>query len=267
MIDDPEARRMLELARQARTPSDADKAAVERRLVAVLGAGLGASAATTSATATAQAAGAKAALGTLGKGALLSKLAWPAGLAGVVIAGYVATIALGPSEGSSTPPAPPAPPASQWAQTVQSAPPSESSILPSAPSVLEPGLANADLADDVLAPSEAPTRAEPSAKPVLRPERPAGAASSGAQDDELDLLHRAQIAWRALEPKRALALLGEHRSRFAGSSLALEREALRAVCLCELGRRTEGARLARSVLDRAQGSPLRATLEQACSLR
>jgi hypothetical protein len=84
---------------------------------------------------------------------------------------------------------------------------------------------------------------------------------------ELELLHRAQTAWRARDAAGALSLLREHQSRYPHSQLDLERDALHALALCELGRSGEAARIAHSVIARAPHSPLRASLEQSCALK
>jgi hypothetical protein len=84
---------------------------------------------------------------------------------------------------------------------------------------------------------------------------------------ELDLLHRAQVAWRSRDAASALALLNEHRARYPRSTLQLERDALQVLTLCELGQQAEAKRLAGSVLSRAPHSPLRASLEESCALK
>jgi hypothetical protein len=109
----------------------------------------------------------------------------------------------------------------------------------------------------------APASAHAALATEAQPQSPA----SETLDAELDLLHRAQMAWRAREAAGALALLNEHRARFPRSTLQLERDALQVLTLCELGKTADAARLARSVLAAAPHSPLRASLEESCALK
>jgi len=94
--------------------------------------------------------------------------------------------------------------------------------------------------------------------------RAAGGPSLAA---ELELLHRAQSAWRAREAARALSIVDEHRARYPRSALRVEREGLQVLALCELGRKSEAARVARALLAREPLSPLRAAIEQSCALK
>jgi hypothetical protein len=121
-------------------------------------------------------------------------------------------------------------------------------------------------AEQAIAPATANDSARaPRAPALARSERTRKAART-AQASELDLLHRAQSAWRSGQARNALGLLDEHRTRFPRSALGIERDALRALSLCEIGRRAEAKELARKVLAREPRSPLRAALEQSCAL-
>jgi hypothetical protein len=119
--------------------------------------------------------------------------------------------------------------------------------------------------EQAIAPAAANDSARPARAPALaRSERTRQAART-AQASELDLLHRAQAAWRSGQARSALGLLDEHRARFPRSALGVERDALRALSLCELGRDGEAKALARKVLAREPRSPLRAALQQSCA--
>jgi hypothetical protein len=296
---DPEARRVLELARAARTPGVEDKARVARRLAGAIGAAAvatlpasaaGSAAATQSATggtAAAQAATggtAAAQAAAVGKAAIkaaangtaaalsgAAKLWILAGaLSAAALAGYAVSSQPAPARTkapplsaariSATPFAPtststPAP-TSTSTSTSTSTPTSVASPQPS--SAVQTGAAPA-----------AAVPAHTSLKPSDKSARPlsAPAANSDALDAELDLLHRAQLAWRERDAAGALRLLDEHRARYPRSQLQLERDTLRVLTLCELGQHAQATRLARSLLGRAASSPLRASLEESCALK
>ena len=249
---DPESRRVLELARAARTPSQANKAAVERRLATALGMWAGAGAATAAA-----ASGGKVGAS---KVAVASALKWWVG--GVALLGAGATfVAL-----SVTPARPDAGLAQKRVPAAANASTASASETPSSPAAT----AIAALAVDEPAQQAAQAKPEAHSARSASARVPAGherarTAARTAQASELDLLHRAQAAWRAGQARSALGLLDEHRTRFPRSALGVERDALRALSLCELGRRREAAQLARQVLAREPHSPLRAALEQSCA--
>lgn len=225
----PEARRILQLARQARTPSADDK----RRVRAAIALGVAATAVTVP---TAAAAGA-------------SKLAGAAGvftgLRGIVSVAVIASTSVGAgaylwthesaarrsadvSIVSSTPPVEVAPPPIPF---------SESTNTPPAPE----------------RPAEAPAR------PRTAPQDPLAA--------ELTLLHAAKQAWQDGKPQTALDLAQKHAQLYPHSQLASERDALKVFALCGLGRTSDARDLASSLLSRAPGSPFRASLEQSCAMR
>lgn len=246
---DRDAQRILDLATEARTPAAADKARVEQKLAAMLGVGV---IAATPAIVTEAAHGASAAAGgaTAAGGAALK---WWIASAVIVSAltGYVAL--------SSKPAAP------VQTQTQTQTPPKASNAI-AAPQVVP-----APAVDETLAPAvdDAP------APEALTPERPTRAVSASAKKraaastlgDELELLHRAQSAWRAKDAAQAMTLLDQHRARFPRSELKLERDGLRVLTLCELGRKAEATSLAHALLERAPRSPLRATIEESCALK
>lgn len=234
---DPESRHILELATAARTPDARDKARIAQRLDAVIG-------------------GAAVAAGTHGSAALkngtAALLKWIA--AGAVIAAAAAAyVATSPRTARETPHASTPVQTTAVPATVPSAAAEPSH--PAATTATEPAL------------EPAPQAQVPASRTPHRVEHRSPASAGDTLQDEIGLLHRAQAAWRAQDPAAALALLEEHRTRYPQSQLAPERDALQALSLCDLGKRDEGRRLARSVIARAPHSPLRASLEQSCALK
>jgi hypothetical protein len=234
---DSEARRLLELTREGRTPSARDKLRVQQLLARSLGLAALSAATGTSGTAVAKSATAELAL------------KWTLGLAlpAVVAAGaasYFHTRA--PNEATSRPdqralvvaPTPPAP-------TPEPREPASTVEAPSAPA------------------AEAPERAEP---PRTRQAVPGEKRkASETLSAELDLLHDAQAKWRNGDPNSSLALLATHRQRYPKSVLGLEREALRVLSLCAAGRTAEAKEVARRSFKSAPRSPLRASVEESCA--
>jgi hypothetical protein len=237
----PDAQRVLDLAHEERTPSAADKSRIEARLALSLGAAALASGAVAS---TAGSAAAQGALSNLGaKPAAAALKLWLAGsaLIAVVTAGYVMTRA--PSEDKPVAP-----------------------IAAQVPEVAPQPVAQVELARQVEptlrneAVEQAPARAHKNVKAKHR-DTPSTLAA------ELELLHSAQAAWRARDARQALAFVKSHRARYPRSALALERDAIQVLSLCELGQKQEASALGRSWLERAEHSPLRASIEQSCALR
>jgi hypothetical protein len=314
---DPEARRILELASAARTPSEQDKARVARRMAVAVGAT--ASAAVTLNVAHAakiSSAGKWASIAGVSKAwigatallatALSGYVVWsnaaatPANSHARVVATPLRAAGAGVSARESRLQAPAVPLTAALARPANSAMPAPRTTGNSAASAiptLDAAASTRPTIDGVPASQNSvpatrattnhvpatrattnhvpATRATPgapaSAHAALQPtlatdERPQSAASV-TLDAELDLLHRAQMAWRAREAAAALALLNEHRARFPRSTLQLERDALQVLTLCELGKTAAAARLARSVLAAAPHSPLRASLEESCALK
>jgi hypothetical protein len=243
MMDlDPEARRVLELARDARTPSEVDKERVARRLAAGLGLSVAAGAAGAAA---AQGAGA-----VKSAGAAVALKWWIAGgaIVAATLGGYAA-LSGGPRDDAGREPAR----ATTHAPSVQTVQPKTAEPVVAAPV------------------TETVARAEPAAgsarEPVVRPSHRRRAGVAATSPAELELLHEAQAAWRARDARGALSLLVAHRERYPRSTLRSEREGLEVLSLCELGRKTEAARVARRLLERAPKSPLRAAIEQSCALQ
>lgn len=91
-------------------------------------------------------------------------------------------------------------------------------------------------------------RPSPPATPVVA--APARSAERDSLSAELALLARARQAFAAQDPQAARAALAEHGRRFPAGALAEDREALRALVLCEGQRtRSEGHKVAARFLE------------------
>jgi hypothetical protein len=251
---DPEARRIVSLARAARTPSTADKQRVRRRIALAGAAGAGAGAGADVAHA-AQATGVVKAVGVLGSVKLYV-------VGAVIVLVGAASYALVPVSSGRDAPSGVAldvaaldvaaldvaarPPVAAVASVESAAAPA-----PSSPSAAKkPGATGREL-----------TRRSRAAPPL----RAAGQRTELARD--LDLLHGAQAAWREGDSGRTLSLLDQHAREYPKSSLREERGGLRVLALCELGRKAEARRLADALIRRAPHSPVLATIEQSCAFQ
>jgi hypothetical protein len=254
---DPESTRLLALARTARTPAASDRARVAKRLGLTAGVA-GAAAAQTVLAGSAQAAvqtagGAVAAKGTVGLKVFGAGAAWaPAklGLAGALLVSAATATYLARDRTSAEAPA-----------TVASHAPSAAV----APALVQPSAqpTAAGASPGSTAQPQAPADTENHAQRTVRSARRAAESSTLAA--ELDLLHRAQAAWREHQPTRALELLSSHRRDYPSSALRAEREALQVLVLCETGEVRQAARLARALLKREPNSPARAAIEESCA--
>lgn len=231
---DREARRLLELTREARTPSAEDKLRVEQLLsqslrVALLSGAAGAG---------------TAAVARPGLAALAAKWTVIVAVPALIVAG---ASTLQHREPAAPPPEPPA-----------------KSVAPAVPQAAEPPV---EQTRELTGPAEAKQEPEP-VKPAARSrstrERVAPAQPSDSLNEELDLLHEAQAAWRRGDAGQALSVLSQHRKRYPRSVLGPEREALRVLSLCAAGRTAEAKEVARRSFPKGQRSPLRASVEQSC---
>jgi hypothetical protein len=226
----PDARRIIQLARQARTPSADDK----RRVRAAIALGVAATAVTVP---TAAAAGASA------------KLAGAAGvftgLRGIVSVAVIASTSVGAG-------------AYLWTHTSASRRSADVSVVSSPPPV-EVAPPPITVSESTNPPPISPERpAETPARPRMAPQDPLAA--------ELTLLHAAKQAWQDGKPQTALDLAQRHAQLYPHSQLASERDALKVFALCGLGRTSDARDLASTLLSRAPGSPFRASLEQSCAM-
>lgn len=97
-----------------------------------------------------------------------------------------------------------------------------------------------------------------------------GSGTTSTTDDlgrEVALLHGAQAAWRGGRSAEALRLLDEHRAAYPRSALGYERDALRVLTLCSLGRDDQARRVGARLLERSGSSPWRRAVEQSCAGR
>lgn len=244
MSDDlnPDARRLVDLARQARTPGESDKLRIADRLAIPLAAGaaLGGATAAAKTAAAANAPLAGAAAGA--KASLLGGLGVK--VAALVAVGATATALLVHQLGASSPSAGQAAPAE---------------VTP-APRVVAPP----------PAPEAPPVADTPESLPLEpAPQKVAPPASHAPKADELmaeaALLHQAQAAWRAGQSAEALELASEHAQRFPRSQLANERDVLRVLSLCKLGQKSAAKRVGARLLKSAKGSPWYQSVADSCA--
>ena len=229
---DPEARRLLDLTRDARTPSAQDRARMDRMLAASLLL-TGASAAHAG----------SAAAATKPLGAALG-VKWAAGIA---VAAAVGTAGYFGWEQATA-----APPAATTAAHVE--PAREAKAAASAPPV--------EVAPVLVPPSE---QNEPRADTRRTSKGDGRTAADGTLLEELDLLHEAQAKWRKGDAAGALSLLSVHRTRFPKSQVVPERDALTVLSLCSLNRTAEAKKAAQRFLRTAPRSPLRTSVEESCA--
>jgi hypothetical protein len=105
---------------------------------------------------------------------------------------------------------------------------------------------------------------------IQRDEAPApsgSAPATGTLAEEVTLLARANEALAAGDPRRALSLLSEHRSRFPASRLGQARAVTRALSLCAAGQLAEGRGAAEAILKTEPGSPFAERLRSACRMK
>lgn len=236
---DPFAQRLLEITREARTPSERDKQRVERALSVSLGLAASAAAGSASGAALSGASAVAAAKGSAAGVVALKWLGAVAVTASALTAGY---LAFAPAEPALVNPQAPvemaAPRALEPPRSPEPAPVVESEPAPEVP------------------------RAEP------RTERRSAAEKNKKPEtlaEELDLLHDAQAKWRNRDAAGALALIAQHKQRYPRSALAPEREALRVFSLCAAGRVDEARAVARRAFAKAPRSPLRTAVEESCA--
>jgi len=225
----PAARSVVDIARQARTPSDQHRERAYQALVAGLGG--------TAAVGTAKVAAAA------GKVALKGTFAWlkwaiPAALAVSGGAGAYLWSTSGPA----------------------SAPPAH--LAPRAPAPVD---APAQAAPAPVAPEVSSALPEASAKPAAASTQKAGSKpGADALVQELSLLHEALAASRSGNAARALELSREHAKRYPGSRLGTERSSIEVRSLCSLGRASEARKVAERLRSQAPSSPVTASLKDTC---
>lgn len=101
-----------------------------------------------------------------------------------------------------------------------------------------------------------PTSVEPTPAPAPAP--------GSTLAEETRILSQARADLIEGEPEQALTRLGEHARRFPEGMLSEERQALRAVALCEAGRDADGEAAARSFLREHPHAALAQRVRSAC---
>ena len=268
----PDAKALLDAARDGDDPGAQDDARTRRALVAKLGVGLAVAASTTAST--------SAAAGAAGAGSAMVGGALAASSAGMLVAKVFVAVALigGIGAGgaaiytSSASPVPDAPHVSAPVQPVPATRPIASITF--AQAAAESPFANfhaADPADAVPSAAipapvrTAPTpavRANPAAPPT--PARSAANPRAGTLDEETRLVRGADAALRAGDPALALALLDDHARSFPNGVLAEERAAERVLALCAGGRAADARAAADAFLRERPGSALAPRVRSAC---
>jgi len=259
---------LIDLARDADDPSDADRARVRSALAARLGvvAGLGTVAsvgaqAGLGGTATASVGAAAGAGSGVGAGAIGGAVTGGAMAVKLISVVVVASTAVGvgtvvvhgahrapPAAVSAPAPnraAPPAPPNVAGPATVVKAPPAEDPPVEAAPP-----------------PPARATAGQPLERRSARAAAPSSVASLPTLADEARLLHDGVAALRAGHAARALALFDAHAALYPMGALVEERAAERALALAELGRVDEARAAAEDFLRAHPGSPLAARLRE-----
>jgi hypothetical protein len=238
MSDDlnPETRRLVELARQARTPGGDAKLRIAERLAVPLAVGAAAGSAATAAKA---AVGAATAAKAGGVGLSLK-------LAALVAVGAIGAAALVVTR-QSPEPAPQAP-------SVQPADTPKAVLLEPSREPTPPTAVPEALPLEPPAPSRAP------AAPGVHSSKPGDELAA-----EAALLHQAQAAWRAGQSAQALALANQHAQRFPRSQLANERDVLRVLSLCRLGQKQNAKQVGARLLEKAKGSPWYQSVAESCA--
>jgi hypothetical protein len=136
---------------------------------------------------------------------------------------------------------------------------------PRSPSSVEPEAA------EPAAPELAPSRSGADRRGSASPERRRAATEPAPEPalgstlaEENRLLAQARAALIDERPEQALARLADHARRFPDGVLAEERQALRAVALCEAGRNAEGDAAASSFLREHPQAALAQRVRSAC---
>ncbi|HEY3449234.1 MAG TPA: hypothetical protein VGK67_22960 [Myxococcales bacterium] len=263
----PEARALLEAARQDGAPTEADRARVERALLQAIGA-------TPAATAPK---GSTRLPRPQASGSVAS-----AAVKALLVAALAASVAVAVVVFSAPRPKPAAPESRAPMTRAPLAAPGPSVLLPApgaAPSVVlqekQPALVPIPVSQtprfrpvQQKAPVFAPLDLrEPSpAVAAPAPAAPAAQASESQLAEELRLMSQAQQKLRDGDAAGALALLDEHVSSFPRGALSEERAAARVQALCALGRVPEARSESVEFLADHPRSPYAAKVRSACGV-
>lgn len=268
----PSSRALLQRARASFSPSEDDRARMDRALSVELGIALGASSVAPAAIPGASAGGASAGgaaaagsgTGAAGVGTTIGVAKWAGAIALTCAVGAAGAVSIGSrshesvstvtattataitaSPSAHAPPIEVAPPPVQEAAPIETAAPSE----PAPAARPSPHVGPRRVA--VAPPSPPPRAAEPS--------------TPNAVAEETRMLREANVALQAGDASRALGLLDTHGRSFPNGVLSEERSAQRVFVLCKLGRvaeaRAEAARFAKASPD----SPLAPRVRASCA--
>jgi hypothetical protein len=148
-----------------------------------------------------------------------------------------------------------APPTSAGAESAPRVEPEASTREAPAQPELAPSRSGADRRG-----SASPERRRPATEPTPEPAPALGSTLA----EENRLLAQARAALIDERPEQALTRLADHARRFPDGVLAEERQALRAVALCEAGHDAEGDAAARSFLGEHPQAALAQRVRSAC---
>lgn len=248
-----DARAILDAAKGGDDPSDTDRRRVHSSLVRRIG--VGAAIVGTTATTTAAAGGATMVAGA----SSLAKLA----LAVVALVGAVGGGAYVVHRVTSKPT--PARIATTIATTVVVSTAVPTSTLPTLPDPTPPPVSTA-VNEPTPAPSESATTPKPPPPQTTQTTQTAQTAEKkGTFDAELALMQKAQAALGAGDAQGALVFLAEHAKNFPSGALSEERQGMRVLALCALGR-SDARAAAESFLGAHPQSPLATRIRSSCDL-
>jgi hypothetical protein len=282
------ALRIIQEANLADGPTLADRQRVRDKLITKLGAGalLSGTVIAASATSSAASAGAAAAV-TSSAGAVTSGVLAASGASAglgiaakiTLVSAIVGAVGVGatavpwnkitaPSTTSaktspikSTPVTPPTATTTKTTvlKAVEDKAPVQAEQAPVAPVVAEASVqARQTTVAPVVAPASLRTIKPRLTRTVLSEETPS------QLEGEIELIRAAQVALQQGDSARALAELDKHKLQFPKGVLFQEREAARAVALCELGRIDEGRQVAQRLLIESPHSPMAQRIHRSC---
>ncbi len=253
---------ILSEARSSLEPSQADRERVRKKVIAAIGAaGVVTVASGTAAKAT----------GTVSAGTLIAQSTIVKIGAGVlVIGGVVGMLAYGSGSSSDEAPSKAERAAIPVAQkpTSDEAPPIEPSVdetladQPAAPPV-PVEIAEPELPAPVVEPQKRRAR-KISEWTTPKPDGPVSKPNDDALLKEISLIKKASRALNQKRPEKTLKILNEYDAAFPKGVMREERDGLKVIALCDLGRRSEAANAKRRFLKRSPSSPMAGRVRDRC---
>lgn len=209
-------------------------------------------------------------LGGLGKILLVGKGGWLGKtIVGAVVATTVGTVGVIATRDGDTrrdPPAVVRAPATATAR--EEAPLLPPATLPATPPVATPPVATPPVVAEPAVeatPTSKPRAPRPVARPSDAPSTTAPKPMRPSIDSERALIDAINLALGRNDAAEALAQVREHAARFPKGTFTEDREALRVVALCRLGRASEADRARTNFLSRWPSSMHAARVRAACS--